>query len=464
MMKNAFIFTLTLIFATLPAFCAKAGNINEPSDFNPGFILSDSEMRDYTSMDLEDIQAFLDSRLGILKYRKFEDLDGVKKSASKIIFRAANQYKINPKYVLVTLQKEQSLLDDPNPSQKQLDWAAGYGVCDSCSTTDSQIQKFKGFATQVDYAAGANDFYLRNSSQFRFQPGKTFEIDGRTVKIFNQATANLYIYTPHIHGNYNFWKLWNSYFTQKYPDGSLLQLEGAMGVWLIENGKKRPFHSRGALYSRYDPKNILIIKNKSELNQYPTGKPIKYAQYSLLRSSDNSVYLLVDDKLRHIANEEVFRTIGFNHEEIIDIPVDEVKLYEQGEPITINTAYPAGALLQNNESGAVYFVQNGIKHPVVNRYILDINFSNYHLSPVSPDELAKYERGENIKIKDGTLIKSYDSPAVYVISHGQRLKIGNEQVFNNLGYKWENIIVVDPSILVNIPRGEELMLSYVETE
>lgn len=431
------------------------------AEFNSGYILSDFELRDAASMSLEDIKFFLSSKSGAIKSMTFEDVDGQNRSAAEIIFKAAVRYQINPKYLLVLLQKEQSLIEDSAPLQKQLDWATGYAVCDSCSKDDPLIQKFKGFAKQIDRAAWRNKYYIDHPWEFRHQPGNTYEIDGETVNIFNQATANLYNYTPHIHGNYNFWKLWNRYFSQMYPDGSLLQVEGELGVWLIQYGEKRPFLSRGAFYSRYDQKDIIIVQ-KNDLNAYPTGNPIKYAQYSLLRQSNGSIYLLSDDKLRHIVNQEVFRTIGFNLEEVIHIADEEMPLFEKGEDIDLSTTYPAGTLLQDNETGGVFYVQNGIKHPIINRYILDINYPNHFITPVSSDELVKYERGNIVQVRDGVLIKSFDSPQVYVISNGQKLLIPSEKIFNTLGYNWHNILTIDPSTIVNIASGGEINLDYLE--
>ncbi len=46
------------------------------------------------------------------------DYAGVKKPASKIVWEAAQAWNLNPKVILATLQKEQSLLAKPNPSAK----------------------------------------------------------------------------------------------------------------------------------------------------------------------------------------------------------------------------------------------------------------------------------------------------------------------------------------------------------
>ncbi|HUT21895.1 MAG TPA: hypothetical protein VMX18_00635 [Candidatus Bipolaricaulota bacterium] len=440
-----------------------AFGVAKAAEFDPGLIISDFELFNDSAMDEKNVRLFLMSQPGKLKDMIFEDIDGEVKDAAQIIYLAAKRYGVNPKYLMVVLQKEQSLLEDPDPSENQLAWATGYAVCDSCSKDDPAIQKFKGFAKQVDCAAGAMKYYTENSHKFLFQKGGTYQIDDEDVTIYNQATANLYIYTPHLHGNYNFWKLWNRYFIQKYPDGSIVRADGEKGVWLIRNGEKKPFDSWGALVSRYNPENILIV-DKNSLSQYPAGAVIKYAQYSLLSDPDGTIYLLSDDKLRKVESKDVFKTIGFNLEEIIEITKAEAESYPAGEPITMNTAYPAGALLQDNQTGGVYFVQNGIKYPIINKYLLEINYAGQSLRQVTSDELAKYTRGEPISMRDGALIKSYDAPNVYVISNGKKCLIDNEQVFDAIGYKWTNIKVIDPSTIVNIENGAEITLNYTETE
>jgi hypothetical protein len=132
------------------------------SDFNPQFIISDQELLSVGNWSRFDVQNFLDSKGGYLRNLVTTDASGTRKTAADIIFDAAVRYQVNPKYLLVTLQKEQSLITDDSPTNKQLDWAAGYAVCDSCSMSDPRIQKHKGFGQQVDDAAGIMRWYYDN--------------------------------------------------------------------------------------------------------------------------------------------------------------------------------------------------------------------------------------------------------------------------------------------------------------
>jgi hypothetical protein len=446
-------FTIFLILAfLLPCIGANA------LEFDPGYIISDNDLTDHTSMSYSEIQSFLNKKSGTLAKFSTEDKDGKTKSAAEIIFNSAYDNQVNPKFLLTMLQKEQSLIEDSSPSAKQYDWAMGYAVCDSCSMDDPRIQKFKGFGKQVDEAAGAQRWYIENAGNgIAKEAGTTYSIDGQNITMTNQATANLYTFTPHIHGNYNFWKIWHQWFTQDYPAGTLMKAYEESTVYLIEDGFRKRFANWSALISRYDPKLIVEV-SKTEIDKYEDGNPIQFSNYSLLESAFGNKFLLVDNKLRKFESDEVVRRIGYNPEEFETIQVTDFKYYEKGEPINLESIYPAGALLQDNETGGVFFVQDGLKHPIPSKELMLLNYPNYHIITVSEDELAKYTLSGRAKPKDGLLLKVIDQPDVYVISEGKKWPILSGDVFESLGYKWENIQEVNWQTLTDVPLGNYITL------
>jgi hypothetical protein len=111
----------TLLSLAAPAFA-----------FDPNYIISDTELTDAYAMDLNQVRSFLSSH-GALGDMRLPDYTGRTRWAADIIWYAAQNHGINPKVLLVMLQKEQSLIVDEDPTQKQLDWAMGYAVCDTCS-------------------------------------------------------------------------------------------------------------------------------------------------------------------------------------------------------------------------------------------------------------------------------------------------------------------------------------------
>ncbi|MBT5338353.1 hypothetical protein HN858_00155 [Candidatus Falkowbacteria bacterium] len=428
-------------------------------EFNNGYIISDSDLTDAYSMSLNDIQEFLDRRNGTLDTYRALDENGVDKSAAELIWQASIEHQINPKFLLVMLQKEQSIVEDDTPTQKQYDWAMGYGVCDACDPDDPGLIIFKGFATQVEMMASRNRWYIESTEGWLRKAGQTYTIDGHQVYMVNQATANLYNYTPHIHGNYVFWKIWNNWFTQKYPDESMLQAEGEAGVWLIDNGVRRPFFSKSALISRYDIANVISV-SKAELEKYEIGHPIKFSNYSILETPMGNVFLLVDNELRKFADAEVLRLLGYNPEEFEFLSLSDFAKYDLGEPITMQSAYPTGSLLQNNQTGGVYYVQDGLKHPIITKDILKLNYPQYNLTQVSPEELSKFPNQDPVKLKNGILVKAESGSAVYVISNEQKRPIVSGSVFEKLGYRWENVHIVDEKSLSNLELGAVVDLDF----
>ncbi len=212
-MKKIIFLIFFIIFGTF--FISNTFSQDYDPDFNKNYIVSDFQMFDYNSMTEAQIQQFLQSKNSYLANYTVEDYQGVPKLASQIIYEAAQRYRVNPKYILVTLQKEQSLIQwEGVPPQKRLDWACGYAVCDSCAMTDPKIQKYKGFGKQIDNSAGSMRFYYDSASAYSFikKPNVQTTIDGEVLIFSNQATANLYTYTPHIRGNYTFWRVWQRYF------------------------------------------------------------------------------------------------------------------------------------------------------------------------------------------------------------------------------------------------------------
>jgi hypothetical protein len=164
---------------------------------------------------------------------------GGTKSAAQIIHDVGKACGINPQVLLVMLQKEMSLVTDTWPWPRQYEIAMGYGCPDSgpnysanCSST------YYGFFNQVYQAAQAYRRYEANPTWYNYRPNRNNYIQyhpnpacgGTNVFIENQATANLYIYTPYqpnsaalsnlygtgndcsAYGNRNFWRLFNDWF------------------------------------------------------------------------------------------------------------------------------------------------------------------------------------------------------------------------------------------------------------
>jgi len=237
---------------------SEMGITDEASSGNKDNIISDLEYRDYQSMSLAEIQSWLENprwgdgylgRPSYLATYRTTDWQGVERSAAEIIYNAARDYQsqgyqVSPEVILTTLQKEQSLITDPDPSNTQLNWAMGYGP----------YGQWMGFGAQVDaggWQLGYNYKYIEtHGSKNGWGVGISKQtLDGVTIIPQNIATACLYDYTPHAGagwggaggGNYLFWDLYYNKFHfadgagPKFNVGDWVQTTVDVGLWVREN-------------------------------------------------------------------------------------------------------------------------------------------------------------------------------------------------------------------------------------
>ncbi len=431
------------------------------STFNPGYILDDADMFGLGIMTRDSIRDFLASKGSGLAHIKLTDIDGEEKWPTDIVWRVATSYRINPKYLLALMQKEQSLVEDPSPSQKQLDWATGFAVCDSCSMNDPALQQYKGFASQLEWAAKQHtEKYLlqllgRGTTISGIAPGKAVKIDGQTVIPANKATAMLYTYTPHLHGNLNLWNIWQRWFGLNYPDGTFVMGKTSKTVYLIRFDQKRPLKSKAVAASMIDPNKILLA-NDSTLAGYPTGDPIAFANYSLVQAPDKKRYLLVGSKKRLIVSRQVFSKIGFNEDEVVSATEDDLKNYDDGPDITAATSNPTG-LLAKDSLGNYWYVEDGIRQFIPDKLLLKVYFRGRPAKLLSQKTLATLTIGTPYQVHEGELVRTPDESAVFVIENGKKRPIPSGAVFEEVGWKWKNVLVLPTKLLNDYPMGDPVL-------
>ncbi len=414
-------------------------------------------------MTREEVQSFLERKNSTLARYSAFDSSGQKRVASDIIWTAATNNGINPKVLLVLLQKEQSLIENQNPSQYNYDWATGFARCDSCSPDSPAVLAYKGFGAQVEKAAWRSKYYITNAQDFNYRKGIESIIDGVRMIPRNNATAALYNYTPHFRGNFSFWKLWQRYFGKIYPDGMVLKKDGSSDIWLIQDGKKRKFSSYGVFLSRYGEKDSIDVRS-GDLDMYSEGPSIRFPQYSLLQVPGGGIYLIVDDTKYAIPSKKVFKSIGFNPDEIIPVaPADIADIPTVGL-LASNEQSPIGELLQDKKTGGIFYVSSGKKHPLLERIVLQANFPHLKIRPVSSKELENYPSSDPELFADGTLVKTPLFPTVYIISNGKRRPITTEEAFETLGFQWSRIVVSNGDILSRHEEGEPITVGRVIDE
>lgn len=241
------------------------------TNFNAGYIISDANFFNTNSLSEAGIQAFLVAHetscqttatatcLKDFTQSTFDRAEvnsshcsayagAANETAAAIIYKAAQACRISPEVLLVTLEKEESLVSTAGTVGVYRK-AMGYGCADTAPACDAN---YYGFYNQVYSAA----WQFR---QYTYQPVRQYEIGNvaisygpgcasSVVDIQNQATANLYSYTPYqpspqalagiggacnSFGNLNFFKIYGNWFGsptgQIDPFGFLESATAAVG-------------------------------------------------------------------------------------------------------------------------------------------------------------------------------------------------------------------------------------------
>ncbi len=219
--------------AQAPASAAPASAAPAPSavmqapvvGFQPGNIIADSVFFAKDAMSAAGIQSFLEAQVPLCQagYTCLKDFrmpttsraaDAMctapyvgrsSETAAQIVFNVAQACGINPQVLLVTLQKEQGLVTHTWPS----DWRYTIAMGQGCPDTAACDTRYYGFFNQVYGAAWQLKRYANppgTSAYFTwYRPGATWNVryhpntacGSSPVYIANQATANLYYYTPY---------------------------------------------------------------------------------------------------------------------------------------------------------------------------------------------------------------------------------------------------------------------------
>ncbi|MCX7521202.1 hypothetical protein OSC27_02790 [Microbacterium sp. STN6] len=230
------------------------------SAFSPGLIVSDDSFFNARAMTAPQVQAFLasatcrpaDGAPCLADYRETTHSTPEKyghceayagaanERASRIIVKVARACGISPKTLIVLVQKEQSLVT--RPSMYGYQRATGYACPDSADCDATYFGLFNQLYSAAwqfrEYGFSSDWRYHVGTVAIQYHPN--LACGASDVRIRNQATADLYNYTPYqpndetlkapdgpagscsTYGNLNFSRIWNTWFGSplavRFPD------------------------------------------------------------------------------------------------------------------------------------------------------------------------------------------------------------------------------------------------------
>lgn len=395
---------------TSPANAALKGSM-----FDPGLIISDSVFYDFGTMTVDDIQRFLDSKVPVckatgngptcLRYYKMDTQakageDGrcsalpakQNQSAAQIIFDVANACKINPRVLLVTLQKEQGLIQASRPSEYMYRAALGYGCPDTRPDICGKGSTITGLFNQLYRAAGQLQWYGDPRGSFTYlKVGTNVKIkyqadfcearnssgtctkwvDRCGSKIFqlkSQATAALYYYTPYTpndaalknlygtgdscsaYGNRNFWRFYSDWFGSTIGGGFLLKSADSPTYLIVDD-------------KRYLIENQDLVADLAPLGPLGTVSQVYIDSFTdagtltpLVQSATKQLFLVADGTKFSLANCNVAAELGLDCAKAVTLTSSQLSALKSGGA---STTYVAG------DGADRYLIDNGEIHEIL---------------------------------------------------------------------------------------------------
>jgi len=224
----------------------------------------------------------------------------------------------------------------------------------------------------------------------------------------------------------------------KYPDGSLLQVQGDPTVYLVQDGKKRNLSVDAKQFATlgFDFARVRII-SVEELAKYPDGNPVKYGPDKLLLSDGQRVYLIQAGKKRWVPSSALFAALGYKWANVKTVGA-ELSNYLDGAVLT----YPDGTLVRATGGAAVYLIEGGkLKRFISAEIFTNLKYSWSKIKNIPAEELAYYPVGDYAKYKEGTLLRPKDENNVYLISGGKP-QVVDAATFKKKKYKWSSVLVI----------------------
>ena len=296
-------------------------------------------------------------------------------AAAQIIYDEAQAYNINPKVLIVLLQKESSLVTDDWPWPTQYKTATGYG----CPDTAACDSTYFGFYNQVHNAARQFRLYANSPSSYNYTIGMntikyspTAGCPTAQVLIQNQATAGLYNYTPYVpnqaalnnlygtgdscsaYGNRNFWRIFTDWFGNTLLPNVITGPNGGT-IYLNVNSYKIAVPQMAMLQDYgFNPGAITAV-SQTTLDSIPTPDQASGVSptlgYVIKSPSDTdadggSIYLISVGKRYQFTTMQQLADFGYTTSNISYLPLSYVMSIQSGGMLSNFISTPTSAAFQ----------------------------------------------------------------------------------------------------------------------
>ena len=467
----------------------EAGYALDASTFDPGWIISDSVFYDWGTMSADQIQKFLEARVPVCTdndggpkcLRNYtEDVVGSEaikanlhdyayqmckpvpaasnQTAAKIIYQVAVACGINPRVLLVTLQKEQGLVGAADPTDYMYKAAMGYGCPDSAPQICGQDSNNTSRLFWQMYRAGWQlKWYGDPRGSFTYlKPGTTISMGyhpnascgKKSFKLKSQATANLYYYTPYTpnaaalanlwgsgdacsaYGNRNFWRQFWTWFGSPVAGGYLLKSSTSETYLVNQNTSTKYLVTSDAMAADFKPLGPIGTVSETYMNSFTDGGQLK----SLVADQSGNRWLIASGSKYPITSSAQATALGMDW---VTAPViTDVQI----------SNFPDLTFAKSATTDEVFLLQGTTRSLIADADLVKT------LSILGPTAVMQEAALNGFTI--GTPINRFvqDTAGLrYELLSGAKIPIESQSIATALGYNWNNATTIATAQLAKLP-------------
>lgn len=193
-----------------------------------------------------------------------------------------------------------------------------------------------------------------------------------------------------------------------WPNGIVLMAD-SNALFLLEDGKKRPFASEQSLYFFGYGWNRVVVADHAILTRFPTGRPVccesllpADAPRHMLVAASDGVYV-VSEGIRHkIESSGLLKQIERAAGEALRVPDPYLHIFKEGEPID-DRRFQSGVLidyeLYASADGSLYYAERQKLRPVESEQALYSFLLRYdRIVALAEVEFASFGLGKPIRL------------------------------------------------------------------
>ncbi len=260
------------------------------------------------------------------------------------------------------------------------------------------------------------------------------------------------------------------------PDDVILHVIGTPHYYWIQDGVMNHFESGYPLYTWGWQWSEAIEATQDEVSQFQTGPDVQVKVGTCVydENSQRWVFDYASDTSPTIVKRLATGWQSLGYSPNVWIPVTSSFLSSFNEGSELNSGYPYGAVLKNQDNnleryvlvkgeifGAQYIGQK-MKLPIFSSDAYNINYYHYDFNiSVPPAVLNNYPmapEGNYEYIMDGKLIKGSASQ-IYYLENGYKRHIQDATTFSYYGFSYANVVLVSDNDINTFPMGLQISFS-----